>query len=246
MIRNLGGRAVNNWLIPFREGYILVDTGYEGGFSRFRKKLKRAGVAPGEIKYIFLTHAHDDHAGFLNGALALTGAKVILHPKAVEGLKRGQNSFEGGCSGRLAHVFCLLLALLGKGEHRYPPIREEYMDRLISIDSDAFRALDAPFGAVETPGHTEDHISLLMDGRLFCGDAAMNGFPSRRRVIIWIGDLEKYRRSWEVMLDTMAREAYPGHGKPFPLSDLKKYLPELDRIRLYPLKPIKSIQKGET
>ena len=44
------------------------------------------------------TLAHDDHAGFLNEVLAATGADVILHPGAVEGLKRGQNSFEGGCS----------------------------------------------------------------------------------------------------------------------------------------------------
>ena len=103
MILNLGNRAVNNFLVSFDEGYILIDTGYEGGFGRFQKKLKKANITPKEIKYIFLTHAHDDHAGFLNEVLAVTDAKVILHPKAIEGLKRRQNSFEGGCSSALAH-----------------------------------------------------------------------------------------------------------------------------------------------
>ena len=45
MILNLGNRAVNNFLVSFDEGYILIDTGYEGGFGRFQKKLKKAGVA---------------------------------------------------------------------------------------------------------------------------------------------------------------------------------------------------------
>ena len=33
MILNLGNRAVNNYLVSFDEGYILIDTGYEGGCS---------------------------------------------------------------------------------------------------------------------------------------------------------------------------------------------------------------------
>ena len=43
-ICNLGNRAVNNWLIPGNDGYILIDTGYENGFRRFQRKLKKAGI----------------------------------------------------------------------------------------------------------------------------------------------------------------------------------------------------------
>ena len=235
-IINLGNRVVNNYLIPGEDGYILIDTGYPNGFRRFQRKLRKAGVDPGQIRLVFLTHAHDDHAGFLNDVLEATDAKVILHPKAIDGLKRGQNSFEGGCSSRLAYGFCLILAMLGKGAHRYPTLREEYMDRLIPIDSDAFQAMKLPFEVVETPGHTADHIALVKDGIMFCGDAAMNNFPSRHRVIIWIEDLRQYRRSWETILKINPAMLCPAHGKPFQTSDLKKYLSHLDRIRLYPLK----------
>ena len=235
-VHNLGNRAVNNYLIEGKEGYILIDTGYENGFRRFQRKLKKAGIDPKDIQFVFLTHAHDDHAGFLNHVLALTDAKVILHPKAIEGLKRGQNSFKGGCSSRLAYFFCLILALLGKGEHRYPAIREEYLDRLVTIDSDEFQSFDLPFQVIKTPGHTADHISLLQGGILFCGDAAMNNFPSIRRVIIWIEDLQQFKDSWSVILKAGPEMIYPAHGKPFQTSDLKKYLPFLDRTRLYPLK----------
>ena len=235
MIYNLGNRVVNNYLVSTDDGYILIDTGYPNSFGRFQKKLHAAGIKPEEIKYVFLTHAHDDHAGFLNEVLDFTDAKVILHPKAIEGLKRGQNSFEGGCSGRIAYAFCLLLKLFGKGEHRYPSIRDEHLIRLITLDSEEFQRLGFKYPVIETPGHTVDHISLVIGDIMFCGDAAMNGFPSIRRVIIWIENIEKYKRSWKKILDISPLMLYPAHGKPFKTSDLKKYLSYLDRIRLYAL-----------
>ena len=233
---DLGTRAVNNYLIPFEAGWILIDTGYAGGFSHFQKMLKKSGVRPEEIKYVFLTHAHDDHAGFLNEVLAATGAELLLHPKAVEGLKRGQNSFEGGCSSLSAWLFCQLLALLGHGAHRYPPIREDFLGRLIPVGSERFRAAGFPYEVLETPGHAADHIALLAGDLLFCGDAAMNGFPSRRRTTIWIENLPQFKRSWETMLAKSPRLLCPAHGKPFPAADLKKYLNTLDKVKLRALK----------
>ena len=100
-------------------GYVLVDTGYAGAFPRFLKRLRRAGIDARAISYVFLTHAHDDHAGFLNEALrAAPRAKVVAHSAALAGLRRGQNSFAGGCTSRLALGFCRLMKLLGHGEHR--------------------------------------------------------------------------------------------------------------------------------
>ena len=124
MICNLGTRVVNNYLISSEAGLILIDTGYAGGFRHFMKMLKKNNIRPEEIKHVFLTHAHDDHAGFLNEVLESTNADVILHPKAIDGLRQGQNSFKGGCSSLTAWLFCQVLALLGHGDHRYPSIKE--------------------------------------------------------------------------------------------------------------------------
>ena len=233
-ILNLGNRVVNNYLVSTTRGYILIDTGYAGGFLRFMKRLKKNHIQPRDIRYVFLTHAHDDHAGFLNEVLAATDAQVILHPKAIEGLRRGQNSFKGGCSSRLAWLFCHVLTLFGHGDHRYPPIKDEYLGRLIPIDSEQFKALGFPYIVLRTPGHTADHISLLAGDVLFCGDAAMNGFPSLRRIIIWIENLREYQKSWETIMRAEPKMLYPGHGKPFQTGELK--LLNLEGIRLYQLK----------
>ena len=236
-IYNLGCcKALNNYLISTKVGYILIDTAYEGGFKYFTNKLKHFRISPKEIRYVFLTHAHDDHAGFLNEVLDVTDAKVILHPKAIERLKLGQNSFEGGCSSMLADFFCQLLALCGKGEYKFPPIREEFLPRLITTDSEEFRSLKLPLKVLETPGHTADHISLLIGDKLFCGDAAMSCIPSLKRVTIWIENLQQFKQSWEKILAAAPKTIYPAHGNPFPTSDLEKYLPALDKIKLRPLK----------
>lgn len=234
-IYNIGNRVVNNYLFAIDEGYILIDTGYENGFAHFQRNLKKLHIQPSEIKFIFLTHAHDDHAGFLNKVLAITNAKVILHPKAIKRLKSGQNSFEGGCSSMLAYIFCKLFALFGKSEHKFPPIKDEYLNRLITTDSQEFRNLNLPIQIIKTPGHTADHISLLKGGILFCGDAAMNGFPSIKRNIIWIENLQDYRKSWEKMIAFNPAKIYPSHGKPFDVNDLKRFIKSIDKIKLRPL-----------
>lgn len=215
----------------------MIDTGYENGFTQFCKQLRRHHISPRNIKYIFLTHAHDDHAGFLNDVLRITNAKVILHPDAIAGLQKGQNSFEGGCTGLEAYLFCLLMGLPEKGEHKYPPIKAQYLKRLIPINSPAFQALHFPFQIICLPGHTADHIALLAGDKLFCGDAAMNGFPSKKHTIIWIEDMQQYCRSWRKMIRLPIKSVYPAHGNPFPAAELLRSYSLLEHIRLFPLHP---------
>ena len=45
-IYNIGNRVVNNYLFAIDEGYILIDTGYENGFARFQRNLKKLNIQP--------------------------------------------------------------------------------------------------------------------------------------------------------------------------------------------------------
>lgn len=238
-IINLGNRIMNTYLIKTEYCCLLIDTGYAEQFSGFYNKLASRNIGLNKIDYVFLTHAHDDHAGFLNDVLQHTNAKVIMHYKAVEGLRRGQNSFDGGCSGKLALLFCKIMGLLGKGEHRFPQIKKCFEERCILIDCNNKNDIESKIHGkiIETPGHTSCSISLLMDdGSLFCGDAAMNGFPSIQRITIWINNLREFYKSWELMIYTNPRMIYPAHGAPFPISDLRKFLSKVEARKLYSLK----------
>ena len=72
---------VKNYLLETPMGIIAIDTGYPGGAKKFIRRFVRRWPLS-ELKYIFLTHHHDDHAGFLADLLEAAGAKVILHPLA--------------------------------------------------------------------------------------------------------------------------------------------------------------------
>jgi len=238
---NLGNRIVNNWLYKGPDGWVLIDTGYDTGFDRCLKGLKGRGLTFQDIRYVFLTHAHDDHAGFLGRLLQeAPNARAVISPLSVETLLRGQNSFEGGCSTPGASAFCHFMKLLRRGEHLFPPLTETDISGCLIVDESNKSELETLLGGkiILTPGHTADSMSLLLpDGTLFCGDAAMNGFPSSHRITIWVGDKDQFIDSWKTILAANPRSIYPGHGKPFPPEDLRKYRAAARKMELYPLKP---------
>ena len=89
---------------------------------------------------------------------------------------------------------------------------------------------------VFTPGHTADSISLKVENVVFCGDAAMNGFPSIKRLIIWIENIIDFEKSWEALIAENADTFYPAHGRPFPTDDLTKYKKYISKLHLHKLK----------
>ena len=238
-IKNAGNRIMNTWLYPIEEGWVMVDTGYENSYVSVQKKLRRLLIKPEEVRYIFLTHAHDDHAGFLEEwMINHPQTQVIAHEGAIEGLRRGQNSFDGGCSTLFAFLFCQLMALIGNGEHRYPRLTEEHLEKIITINQNIMPEIEHALQGkiLFTPGHTVDSISLLVDGNLFCGDAAMNGIPSSHRITIWVENKNAFEESWERILATGAGKIYPAHGDPFGPEELAKNKSRIQHLRLRPLK----------
>ncbi|HKK96030.1 MAG TPA: MBL fold metallo-hydrolase [Anaerovoracaceae bacterium] len=231
-IINLGNRITNSYLLKLSKGYLLIDTGYFEHFYGFLKRLEKHGIGIKEIQYILLTHAHDDHAGFLDELLNRTEAKVILHKDAVYRLSRGVNSFYGGSSGKLSLVACKFMEVMGKGKHEFPPV--DCKERYILADEESLD-LEGILGGkiIFLPGHTSDSIGLMLEnGTLFCGDAAMNGIPSVSRITIWIESVEEYIKSWGKMIALKPITIYPGHGKPFPVVDLKKNLNNVSKVRI--------------
>lgn len=238
-IYNAGNRVMNTYVYHASSGYIMIDTGYEHDLKGVERKLNKQGIALSDIRYIFLTHAHDDHAGFLNELLSkYTHIKVIVSDKAMPVLLRGQNSFAGGCSGLAALAFCKLMELSGKGRHLFPAIERQYLDRFIEILPQNLSYVESLLQGkiLFTPGHTSDSISLKIDNVIFCGDAAMNGAPSFKRITIWIEDKNDFYNSWDILIAEKADFIYPAHGKPFDSCNLKKYKRYIPQIKLYTLK----------
>lgn len=63
-IYNVRNRIMNTYLYRIKDGYVMIDTGYQNSYAKCTLSMKRKGISWDDVKYIFLTHAHDDHADF--------------------------------------------------------------------------------------------------------------------------------------------------------------------------------------
>lgn len=221
-LHEIGGYIVRNYLLETPEGILAIDTGYPGGFARFRRRFERRWPLSA-LRYVFLTHHHDDHAGFLADLLAHTDATLILHEAAVPLLAAGK-TYEppgSGYSSRPALLFSHV-----KKDFSYPPVTVDSRAVRVATEADQFfHTLGLPLRILLLPGHTADSIGLLLEetGEVLCGDAAMNAVISVARHTIWIDDKEAFGRSWDAMLALSPTRIYPSHGNPFPPSDLRRF-----------------------
>ena len=228
---SLGGLTVNRYLLKNSAGYILIDTGRPGSYPAFLRALGRHGLSPRHVDCVFLTHAHADHAGLLRQLLeANPSCRLIASQEALPALRMGRNASAGGYPGSLARRVSLMMS------PTFPALPPELESRLLPVRSDTQPALEVALRCriLLTPGHTACSISLLSDGLLFCGDAAMNGFPSQRRIPILIENPGDFCSSWRAILRLSPKALYPGHGRPFSPADLARFLLWAEKITLRP------------
>jgi len=208
-------------------GYLLIDTYYPGYYGLFENKLSRLGIATSDIKYLLLTHHHDDHAGFAAELVRRTGCQVIAHRNAVSALEEGKSEESIKPVNRRIQIvmtFYMLFYMLFHKELNFPPVRLAERDILIEGDNDSLlKAIGIDGVILHTPGHTRDSISVLLsDGSAFVGDAAMNflrwtGVGHR---LIYIEDINTVYESWRKLRERGARVIYPAYGRSFSATKL--------------------------
>jgi glyoxylase-like metal-dependent hydrolase (beta-lactamase superfamily II) len=204
-------------------GYLLIDTDYPKHYRLFEKKLANLGIATSDIKYLLLTHHHDDHAGFAAELVRSTGCQVIAHRNALSPLMQGKSEGASNPVNRRIQIVLTFYTLF-HGEWNFPPLTLTERDFVIEGDNDTLlKGVGIDGVILHTPGHTRDSISVLLsDGSAFVGDAAMNflrwtGVGHRP---IYIDDINTVYRSWRKLRERGARVVYPSHGRPFSATEL--------------------------
>jgi len=213
------------FLLKCTGGYLLIDTDYQKYYKLFEKKIVNLGIATSDIKYLLLTHHHDDHAGFAAELVRRTGCQVIAHRNAVSALEEGKSEENIKPVNRRIQIVMTFYMLVHK-EFKFPPVRLAERDIVIEGDNDSFlKGIGIDGVILHTPGHTRDSVSVLLsDGRAFVGDAAMNflrwtGVGHRP---IYIEDINTVYESWRKLRERGARVIYPAHGRPFSATKLEK------------------------
>ena len=146
----------------------LIDVGAGMGAEQVLEHVRADGFDPARIRQIVLTHAHVDHAGGAARFRELLGGPALLCSHAIAGFVRDGD--ERGVSLDVA-----------KKAGFYP---EEYALEPCPVDGeladgDEIRVGDLALTVLETPGHADGHVSLLLERGeerlLFGGDVVFFG-----------------------------------------------------------------------
>lgn len=196
---------------------ILVDTGSRGEANKIQKWLMRSGYGIEQINYIFLTHAHYDHAGSAADLKKISGSKVIIQKEALKYLQNGFKPIPRGTTPMFK-----LISKMGKMRESierkvgsYPPLEADIeFDDKMDLNPMGFDAK-----IIHTPGHTSGSSSLVFGDRALVGDCMFN-----MRGTIYPGfadDEETLKTTWQHILTWDVKWFYPAHGKRFSMDKLR-------------------------
>jgi hydroxyacylglutathione hydrolase len=217
-------RETNCYLLQGTSGSMIIDPGPTGGARAVRTGVAEAGLQPGDIRLILVSHGHLDHYGAAPEIRGWCGAPVAAH--------RGEPTFSQDrlnalppaqtLRGSLIRWFYLMLSPLAQ----FAPLQA---DILLDDGADL-----SPYGveaqAILVPGHSPGSMAVLTtDGDAFVGDLFVNyTLPSQP---IYLTNRDTWQQSYERILLLEPRMVYVGHGEPFPGVKLEHIYPARYQMR---------------
>jgi len=153
--------------------FVETNTGY--AVPKLLAALAAQGRAPGDVRYVIVTHVHLDHAGGASALMeALPNATLLAHPRAARHLIDPSKLVAGATAVYGAEAFAAL----------YGTIRGVDASRVRALDDGA----EVPFGGgvlrfLHTRGHANHHFVVHDPARdtVFTGDAFGLVYPQLQR-----------------------------------------------------------------
>jgi glyoxylase-like metal-dependent hydrolase (beta-lactamase superfamily II) len=227
--------AINEWLVNTGDKLVLVDTGTSNLFGpilgRMAKNLTAAGVDPGAVDEIIITHLHPDHSGGL-----LTPDKKVAFPNAAVHV----NDVE--------YAFWMSDDIKGKAPDMFKPFFDmarasikPYADAgKVSFYKDGAEFLPG-ISAVLAPGHTVGHTMVRLSSNgselLLWTDIVHNAalqFPEPERSLAFDSDPATAIATRKKVFDMVSTDklliagthlAFPGVGHVAKASTGYAYVP---------------------
>jgi glyoxylase-like metal-dependent hydrolase (beta-lactamase superfamily II) len=146
---------------------VLVDTGPVGSAKRLLRLLRRAGVDPGSLSLIVLTHCHPDHAGGAAELRRRLGVPVAVHHAEYSWAAEGRSDLYRPIRafGRVLRAFI---------DPSFPALTPD----VVLHHDDTLDGYGIPATVLHTPGHTPGSITVLRrdSGDALVGDLLAGGF----------------------------------------------------------------------
>ena len=134
-------KHVNCYVIKIQDFYVAIDAGWAGCINEYLKELHLNNIDPRQIKYLFITHFHPDHAGLAEN-FKQYGTRLVLFTHQTPYIPFMEKMISPNSS--------------------YMPLNQQTSLVLALEDSDSFFTEHRiPAQAFKTTGHSEDSITLI-------------------------------------------------------------------------------------
>jgi glyoxylase-like metal-dependent hydrolase (beta-lactamase superfamily II) len=160
------------FLLPEGDTAAFVESGTSHSLPAFLEALADAGLAPSQVAYLIVTHAHLDHAGGASALMrALPNARLLAHPRAARHLIDPTRLVR---SARAVYGDAIFAQLYGE----ILPIEASRVDAI--EDGRKIRLGSRELTFFHTRGHANHHF-CIHDSRsngVFTGDAFGVAYPA--------------------------------------------------------------------
>lgn len=216
VIQVLLGRN-NVYLIATSSTLVLVDTGKASSFETLFKNIVSLGIKFEDIAVLILTHTHFDHCQSAKIIKEQTDCKVITSYKSVNYLKDGYAPLPKGTSFP-TKLISKLGQRIGKRKFRFEPFQAD----ILVHSTYHLNIPDCEINIIETPGHSVDSISIIVDNEIALVGDAMFGVFKNYIFPPFSDDIGKMIESWAKLLRTTCPVFLPGHGNAISKKRLQK------------------------
>lgn len=218
IVKVLSGRS-NVYLVMKDKQLILIDTGKESNFRKLSNNINSLGLSFNKITHLILTHTHFDHCQLARKIKEDSSCKIIVSCHAENWIKTGYTVLPRGTT-YLTRLISRLGELIGKRKFGYQSFEP---DILIVGDYNLNNTINR-IKIIETSGHSEDSISVLVDNEVAIVGDVMFGVFKNSIFPPYADNIGKMIRSWNRLLHTDCDVFLPGHGKEIKRELLKKQL----------------------
>ena len=223
--------GVNCYLVEADDGYILFDTGgnliLDKEFTNRRQilidKIEKAGVKPGDLKLVVITHGDIDHVANAAYIREKYNTKIAMHKKDSELVENPQvkkmiNPAHFKSLAFKAAIFIMkrminkiMVKTYNNFERFTPDIFVDEGYNLIEYGLDAV--------VLHIPGHTPGSIGILFkNGEFISGDIFAN--LKKPGTAPNAFDFDLMKESVERLKGLNIKKIFPGHGAPFEAKEL--------------------------
>jgi len=187
---------VASFLVPADGGFVLFDPGPASGVETLERRVEEAGFTLGDLRGVFATHVHLDHAGAAGVLSRQTGCPVFVHPIGAP------------------HLVDPGSKLLPSAERLYGDMMEPLWGRTLGVpeesahpvtDGEVVTMGDLEVVAWHTPGHAVHHVAWQIGDAVVTGDVAGVCFPGADHVLPPMPPPDIDVEAWRESLATIRR-----------------------------------------